>query len=114
MKDILSFVLATIFLFGVHFLLGDYGGVVVSYRIHFLIFFITFIGILSIILIEKFLKKGISGFLFLGFIILKLFAVVYIAMVEKEFKANILTYFVIYWIYLFFEIMLIIRQLRKK
>lgn len=66
MKEILSFVLATIFLFGVHFLLGEYGGVAVSYRIHFLIFFITFIGILSYYFDRKISKKRNFRFSFFG------------------------------------------------
>lgn len=85
-----------------------------SFRIHFLIFFITFISIASIFVVYGLGKKDILGFVFLGFVVFKLFAIGYIAVFQKGFKENLLAYFVLYWLYLVLEVVVLVRLIRNQ
>lgn len=114
MKNIAIFLLGSSLLFLVQFLLERYVGLSLSYNIHFLIFFITFICILTTLLIDTFVKKGIVGFLFLGFVLFKLFAIGYIAIFQKDFRENVLYYFSIYWLYLIIEVLSLVGLMKKQ
>lgn len=59
-------------------------------------------------------KKNIIGFIFLGFVVFKLFAIGYIALFEKDFKNNLLAYFSIYWLYLAVEVAVVVALVRKQ
>lgn len=85
-----------------------------SFRIHFLIFFITFISIASIFVVYGLGKKDVLGFVFLGFVVFKLFAIGYIAVFQKGFKENLLAYFVLYWLYLTLEVVVLVRLIRNQ
>lgn len=102
----------TMFLF--HWLFVNQEVVVLSYKIHFLLFFITFIGVATVLLAYILGKRNILGFIFLGFVIFKLFAIGYIAVFEPDFKNNLLIYFMIYWFYLAVETVLIIGLVKKQ
>lgn len=87
---------------------------VLSYKIHFLLFFVTFISVATVLGIFSFNKKNIIGFVFLGFVVFKLFAIGYIAMFEEDFKNNLIPYFLIYWLYLAIEVIVVVGLVRKQ
>lgn len=109
----LIFILGSFLLFGGQKLLSEFKIRELNYKIHFLIFFCTFIGFLTMLIFFIIGKKNFIGFIFLGFVIFKLFAIAYIAIYQAGFKENLLFYFGIYWLYLLLEVVLISKMMKK-
>ncbi|MFW2136434.1 hypothetical protein ACK2M7_09175 [Chryseobacterium sp. TY4] len=108
------FLLFSAKMFLIQWFLGNQDIMHLSYRIHFLLFFITLIGVLTMLAVFGLKKKNIIGFIFLGFVVFKLFAIGYIALFEKDFKNNLLAYFAIYWLYLAVEVAVVLALVRKQ
>ncbi len=109
----LFFLLLSLILFGGQYILEQQGSLNLSYRIHFLFFVITLICVVTLSIVFVFNKKDILGFVFLGFVIFKFFAIGYIAVFQPEFRLNLIPYFVIYWVYLLLEVIFVLRLVRK-
>lgn len=77
-------------------------------------FFVTFISLLTILIVFALEKKNIIGFIFLGFVVFKFFAMGYIAVFQKEFRLNIVPYFIVYWIYLITEVFFVLWLVKKQ
>lgn len=101
-------------LFLVQYILAQQAIISLSYKIHFLMFFITLICVLSVSAVFILDKKDIIGFVFLGFVVFKFFAIGYIAMFEPDFKKAIVPYFVLYWLYLAIEVFYVIKLVKKQ
>lgn len=108
------FLVFSAILFLVQYILAQQGVMALNYRIHFLLFFVTFICILSISLVFVLKKKNIIGFVFLGFVVFKIFAIGYIALFEPDFEKAILPYFALYWLYLAVEVFYVIKFVKKQ
>lgn len=113
-KQTLYFFVLSSIMFVLHWFLVNQGVANLSYKIHFLLFFVTFISILAIFAAYVLGKRNILGFIFLGFVIFKLFAIGYIAIFEANFKVNLLKYLLIYWIYLIMETIYVITLIKKQ
>lgn len=114
LKGLGLFLLLSAVLFIVQWQLEENNVVVLSYKIHILMFFITLISLLTILVVFALEKKNIIGFIFLGFVVFKFFAMGYIAVFQKEFKLNIVPYFVLYWIYLLVEVVFVLKLVKKQ
>ena len=101
-------------LFLVQYILAQQAIISLNYKIHFLMFFITLICVLSVSVVFILDKKNIIGFVFLGFVVFKFFAIGYIAMFEPDFKKAIVPYFVLYWLYLAIEVFYVIKLVKKQ
>lgn len=101
-------------LFGLQWFLAEKNVLVLDYKIHFLIFFVTLISLLTLSIVFLTGKKNIIGFAFLGFVIFKIFAIASIAVFQEDFKLHVLPYFALYWIYLAVEVFFVIKLLRKQ
>lgn len=108
------FLILSTLLVGVQLLLHQQGIIELSFKIHFLIFFITFIVLMTSLIVYGLGYKNVIGFLFLAFIIFKFFAMVYIALTESSFRLHVLPYFIIYWTYLFIEVFMIVKIIEKQ
>ena len=109
----LVFILFAVLLFLAQYFLQVQGIISLNYRIHFLIFFTAFIGVMTFLTLYILDKSAIIGFAFLGFVVFKLFAMGYIAVFQKDFKEEVLSYFMLYWAYLAAEVLLQIKLLKK-
>lgn len=114
LKGLGLFLLFSAVLFIIQWQLAENNVVVLSYKIHFLMFFVTLISLLTILIVFALEKKNIIGFIFLGFVVFKIFAIGYIAMFEKDFELNIVPYFVLYWIYLLIEVIFVLKLVKKQ
>lgn len=114
LKGLGLFLLMSAVLFGLQWQLGEKNVVVLNYKIHFLIFFITLISLLTILIVFALEKKKIIGFIFLGFVVFKMFAIGYIALFEEDFKLHVVPYFILYWIYLLIEVVFILKLVKKQ
>ena len=114
LKGLGLFLLLSAVLFIVQWQLEENNVVVLSYKIHILMFFITLISLLTILVVFALEKKNIIGFIFLGFVVFKFFAMGYIAVFQKEFRLNIVPYFVLYWIYLLIEVVFVLKLVKKQ
>ncbi|MFY1046466.1 hypothetical protein ACOOWA_07530 [Chryseobacterium sp. GP-SGM7] len=114
LKGLGLFLLMSAVLFFVQWQLVEKKLVVLDYKIHFLIFFITLISLLTILIVFALEKKNIIGFVFLGFVVFKMFAIGYIALFEEDFKLNVVSYFILYWIYLLIEVVFILKLVKKQ
>ena len=85
-----------------------------SYKIHFLIFFVTLISLVTILIVFGLEKKNTIGFVFLGFVIFKFFAMGYVAYFQKDFKLHIVPYFILYWLYLAIEVVFVLKLIKKQ
>ena len=105
-------------------LVGFICGVVIKYfvpgldvnpALHSGLFTINLIGFLIILGFYNFSKyKGI-GFVFLGLIIFKFFAVAYLFYrFRTDFSDHILVYFILYWIYMMTDMLLVIKLIKKQ
>lgn len=108
------FLVLSAVLFGVQWLLMQENVLTLNYKIHFLIFFITFISLITMLVIFGLEKKNTIGFVFLGFVIFKFFAMGYVAYFQPEFKLHIVPYFVIYWAYLVIEVVFVLKLIKKQ
>ncbi len=113
-KGLGLFLLLSAVLFASQYLLMENGILNLNFKIHFLMFFITFIGLLTILIVFALEKKNIIGFIFLGFVVFKFFAMGYIVLFQKDFRLNIVPYFIIYWIYLIIEVFFVLRLVKKQ
>ncbi|MDN5627396.1 MAG: hypothetical protein L0G16_05455, partial [Weeksellaceae bacterium] len=79
------------------------------------LFAINLIGFLIILGFYNSSKyKGI-GFVFLGLIIFKFFAVAYLFYrFRTDFSDHILVYFILYWIYMMTDMLLVIKLIKKQ
>lgn len=114
LKGLGLFLLFSAVLFIIQWQLAENNVVVLSYKIHFLMFFVTLISLLTILVVFALEKKNIIGFIFLGFVVFKIFAIGYVAMFEKDFELNIVPYFVLYWIYLLIEVIFVLKLVKNK
>ncbi|AZA59688.1 hypothetical protein [Chryseobacterium indoltheticum] len=114
LKGLGLFLLFSAVLFIIQWQLAENNVVVLSYKIHFLMFFVTLISLLTILVVFALEKKNIIGFIFLGFVVFKIFAIGYVAMFEKDFELNIVPYFVLYWIYLLIEVIFVLKLVKKQ
>ena len=114
LKGLGLFLLLSAVLFIIQWQLAENNVVVLSYKIHFLMFFVTLISLLTILVVFALEKKNIIGFIFLGFVVFKIFAIGYVAMFEKDFELNIVPYFVLYWIYLLIEVIFVLKLVKKQ
>lgn len=114
LKGLGIFLLMSAVLFIAQWQLVEKNVVVLNYKIHFLIFFITLISLLTILIVFALEKKNIIGFIFLGFVVFKMFAIGYIALFQEDFKLNVVPYFILYWIYLLIEVIFILKLVKKQ
>ncbi|MCX8523402.1 hypothetical protein OF897_05660 [Chryseobacterium formosus] len=114
LKGLGIFLLMSAVLFIAQWQLAEKNVVVLNYKIHFLIFFITLISLLTILIVFALEKKNIIGFIFLGFVVFKMFAIGYIALFQEDFKLNVVPYFILYWIYLLIEVIFILKLVKKQ
>lgn len=114
LKGLGFFLLLSALLFIAQWKLAENNVVVLNYKIHILIFFITLISLVTILVVFALEKKNIIGFIFLGFVVFKIFAIGYIAVFQKDFELNIIPYFVIYWIYLLIEVVFVLKLVKKQ
>lgn len=114
LKGLGLFLLFSAVLFIIQWQLAENNVVMLSYKIHFLMFFVTLISLLTILVVFALEKKNIIGFIFLGFVVFKIFAIGYVAMFEKDFELNIVPYFVLYWIYLLVEVIFVLKLVKKQ
>lgn len=114
LKGLGLFLLFSAVLFIIQWQLAENNVVVLSYKIHILMFFVTLISLLTILVVFALEKKNIIGFIFLGFVVFKIFAIGYVAMFEKDFELNIVPYFVLYWIYLLIEVIFVLKLVKKQ
>lgn len=114
LKGLGLFLLLSSLLFISQWVLLEKGILDLSYKIHFLMFFITLISLLTILIVFALKKKNVIGFIFLGFVVFKFFAMGYIAIFQNEFKLNIVPYFIIYWIYLIIEVVFVLKLVKKQ
>lgn len=114
LKGLGLFLLFSAVLFIIQWQLAENNVVMLSYKIHILMFFVTLISLLTILVVFALEKKNIIGFIFLGFVVFKIFAIGYVAMFEKDFELNIVPYFVLYWIYLLVEVIFVIKLVKKQ
>lgn len=108
------FLLLTALFFGCQWFLEHQNIIQLSYKIHFLLFFVTFISLITILVVFGLEKKNAIGFVFLGFVIFKFFAMGYVAVFQKDFRLHIVPYFVIYWLYLMIEVIFVLKLIKKQ
>ncbi|MCD1117018.1 hypothetical protein [Chryseobacterium turcicum] len=114
LKGLGLFLLMSALLFVLQWQLAENNVIVLNYKIHILIFFITLISLLTMFVVFILEKKNIIGFIFLGFVVFKFFAMGYIAVFQEEFKLNIIPYFILYWIYLTIEVVFVLKLVKKQ
>lgn len=114
LKGLGLFLLISAVLFALQWQLAENNVVELNYKIHILIFFITLISLLTILIVFAFEKKNVIGFIFLGFVVFKFFAMGYVAVFQKEFRLNIVPYFVLYWVYLLVEVVFVLKLVKKQ
>ena len=108
------FVLATLFLFGIQWGIAQQNILELNYKTHILIAFMTALTIITMLVLFILGKKNILGFVFLGFVIFKFFAMGYIAVFQKDFKTHLIPYFVVYWLYLLIEVVFVLKLIKKQ
>ncbi len=108
------FVVFSAVLFGIQWGLIHENILQLSYKIHFLIFFVTLISLVTILIVFGLEKKNTIGFVFLGFVIFKFFAMGYVAYFQKDFKLHIVPYFILYWLYLAIEVVFVLKLIKKQ
>ena len=101
-------------LFLIQYLLAENNIISLNYKIHLLMFFVTLICVLTLCIVFVLNKKDVIGFIFLGFVVFKFFAMGYIAYFEPDFKKAIVPYFVLYWLYLCIEVYFVIKLVKKQ
>ncbi|WP_312076098.1 hypothetical protein [Chryseobacterium sp.] len=114
LKGLGLFLLISAVVFAVQWQLAENNIFTLNYKIHFLIFVVTLISLLTILIVYATGKKDVIGFIFLGFVVFKFFAMGYIAVFQKEFRLNIVPYFVLYWIYLAVEVVFVLKMVKKQ
>lgn len=114
LKGLGLFLLLSAILFIIQWQLAEKNVMVLNYKIHILIFFITLISLLTMFVVFVLEKKNIIGFIFLGFVVFKMFAMSYIAVFQKDFELNIVPYFVLYWVYLLIEVVFVLKLVKKQ
>lgn len=93
-QSLLLFVLFLVFsaaAFGVNFLLMQQG-IDVSYKLHFLFFFLHFLSLASIIGVSL-IKKELIAYVYVAFLIVKMGGVIFLAYKFPEMKQNLMLYF---------------------
>ncbi|MGO4710775.1 hypothetical protein AB4Y90_17050 [Chryseobacterium sp. 2TAF14] len=114
LKGLGVFLLLSAVLFVLQWQLAENNVVVLDYKIHILIFFVTLISLLTILVVFALEKKNVIGFIFLGFVVFKFFAMGYIAVFQKDFRLHIVPYFVLYWVYLLIEVVFVLKLVKKQ
>ncbi|MDR2229482.1 hypothetical protein OZ668_01180 [Elizabethkingia sp. HX XZB] len=112
-QSLLLFVLFLVFsaaAFGVNFLLTQQG-ITVSYKLHFLFFFLHFLSLASIIGVSL-IKKELIAYVYVAFLIVKMGGVIFLAYKFPEMKQNLMLYFGFYWYYLLVETALVVALIR--
>lgn len=112
-KQCLIFLILSSVLFLLHWFFKDQEFMPKFFDVHFLIFILSFIVVLSISIIYTFEAKDKIGFVYLGFVLFKMFGIGYLAVFVEDFKNYLLVYFSIFWMYLSIEAILIINFLKK-
>ena len=111
-KALVYFLLFTAIMAGLHsYLVGQ--GHAINATIHQYIFVMHFISLISVVICHVW-KPDFAGFAFLGLIMFKMALMMYIMYQIPDFKAHVLWYFGIYWLYLGTELFLIVRFLFQK
>lgn len=110
----LGFLLISSVFFGVQYLLKEQEILNLDFKIHFFIFFVSFISLATILSVFAFGKTGWIGFIFLGFVLFKIIAIAYIAIKEPDFKTNLISYFIMYWLYLAIEVVYVVKLVKKQ
>lgn len=110
----LGFLLISTVFFGAQYLLKEQEILNLDFKIHFFIFFVSFISLATILSVFAFGKTGWIGFFFLGFVLFKIIAIAYIAIKEPEFQKNLISYFILYWLYLAIEVVYVVKLVKKQ
>lgn len=114
LKQCLYFLIISGILFGLHWLFSGKAWFPSDFNIHILLFALTFIVVVSIAIFYIFSSSDKIGFVYLGFVIFKMFGIGYLAVFQNGFREYLLVYFVIFWIYLAVEATLVVNFLKKK
>jgi hypothetical protein len=114
LKGLALFLLISGVLFGLQWQLAENGVIALDYKIHVLMFVVTLISLLTILIVFATGKKDVIGFIFLGFVVFKFFAMGYVAVFQKEFRLHIVPYFILYWIYLAVEVVFVLKMVKKQ
>ncbi|AKH93411.1 hypothetical protein M876_02380 [Elizabethkingia anophelis FMS-007] len=86
-------------------------GIDVSYKLHFLFFFLHFLSLASIIGVSL-IKKELIAYVYVAFLIVKMGGVIFLAYKFPEMKQNLMLYFGFYWYYLLVETGLVVALIR--
>ena len=79
------------------------------------LFAVNLIGLLIILGFYGFTRYSGLGFVYLGLIVFKFFAIGYLFYrFRADFSAHIVVYFVLYWIYMLADMLLVIRLIKKQ
>lgn len=114
LKNIFLFLLGGIVVFAIHTALVNIYNLPRNYDIHFLLFIMSFIVVLSVNAMFWLGFYDKIGFAYLGFVVFKMFGVGYLAFFEKDFKENIILFFILFWMYLFMEAWVAVSYLVNK
>lgn len=116
-KTSLSYLLSYFFLGFCAFLMVHFLGIRfrIDPQLNLILFAINTISLVIILGVYSFTNYKEIGFVFLGLIIFKFFAIGYLAYAMKAiFQANIVGYFALYWVYLLAELLIVIRLVKKQ
>lgn len=108
------FLVFSLLIFGGNWFLNYYNNLNISYKIHFLIFILAFIVVMTLLVCNEVGFADKIGFIFLGFVVFKMFAMGYVAIFQQGFKENVIGYFVLYWLYLGLETGILVSLLKKQ
>lgn len=112
-KSVLFFILVVAGCFAAQYVLEGSQWLRIGYRIHFLLAVMSFIVVLTVSAVYWAGHQQKIGFVFLGFVVFKMFGIGYLAVFQPEFRKHIILYFMVFWFYLFVEAVISVRLIKK-
>lgn len=109
-----AFLSAAAVLFLAQYVLKQLGILHLNQKIHILLFLLSMIVVLSLSVAFFMGKKDIIGYMFLGFVVFKMFGVGYIAKFLPGFRENLIPFFIVFWIYLALEAFIAVKFIQNK
>ncbi|SHI85513.1 hypothetical protein SAMN05443429_105123 [Cruoricaptor ignavus] len=99
-------------MFALQWLVCEFGWLCLGYRVHILIFFLSLL-LCATCGAAYLLKVKEIGFIYLAFIIVKMFALGFITVYYSEFRENVIAYFVLIWLYIAADLLFTVKLLRE-
>lgn len=112
-KSVLFFMLVVAGCFAIQYILDSNKWLRMDYHIHILLAVMSLIVVLTLSVVYAAGHQEKLGFIFLGFVVFKMFGIGYLAVFQQEFKAHIILYFMVFWFYLFVEAVIAVHLIRK-